>query len=478
MTIKVLIIDDGDDITGYCKQFISDGFEYSHIRNGANLKKILKDEWDLILLDKNFSKCEASELLGPMEDAENEGLRILKKIKEINSSLPVIMVTACADYNSAALALRMRAYDYVEWDAMQKDFLFLKLKMLRALDWVKKSKNDLIEKYNMWGIIGKSEPMIKLFQEIESVLDTDSNILLTGDTGVGKDLVARTIHFHSKRKENPFIPVNCPAIPKNLLEAELFGVKKRAVTEVDQRDGKFLLANLGTIFLNEIGELPLDMQVKLLKTAEEKKIEPIGSSEPIDVDVRIISATNRNMEDLKEKGLFREDLYYRLTGRKIEVPSLRDRKDDLPLLIDYIIKEKSHELKKEIVGITQEAKGYLEKRDWVGNVRELENTIQRAIEKADRLVTLSDLVEEEVSVGKVTSGKGIPCSKETPIEECPIFGESNIDEIQKIAIVSALKAASGYVEPACQRLGISKANMYNKINLYKLSHLVKGYSKK
>lgn len=140
MTIKVLIIDDGDDITGYCKQFIAEGFEYSHIRNGMNIKKDLRNNWDIILLDKNFSKCASSDLLGPIEDMENEGLRILKRIKEINSSLPIIMVTACADYDSAAMALRMGAFDYVEWDAMQKDFLFLKLKMLRALDWVKKSK--------------------------------------------------------------------------------------------------------------------------------------------------------------------------------------------------------------------------------------------------------------------------------------------------------------------------------------------------
>lgn len=337
---KVLIIDDGIDITNYCQQFISEGmnhigraegFEYTHITNGINLKNDLRKNYDLILLDKNFAKCSAQELLGPKEDVENEGLRILKRIKEIGSKIPVIMVTSHADYDSAALALRMGAFDYVEWDAMQKDFLFLKTKMLRALDWAKKSKDDLIKKYNDWGLVGKSDPMVKLFQNIDNVVNSDSNVFLSGPTGVGKDLVAKIIHNHGKREDKPFVSVNCPAISKYLLESELFGHEKGAFTDATKKyEGRFKSADKGTIFLNEIGDLPLELQVKLLKVIEEKKIEPVGSSVSLGVDVRIISATNQNIEDLIPKGLFREDLYYRLNVLKIEIPPLKEKKRGYP----------------------------------------------------------------------------------------------------------------------------------------------------
>lgn len=473
---KVLIIDDGDDITGYCKQFICEGFEYVHIRNGINLKKDLKKDYDLVLLDKNFSKCSSDELLGPKEDVENEGLRILKRIKETDSKVPVVMVTAHADYDSAAMALRMGAFDYVEWDAMQKDFLFLKTKMLRALDWVKKSKDELIKKYNDWGLIGKSEPMIRLFQSIDNVLNSDSNVFLLGPTGVGKDLVAKIIHYYGKRKDKPFVSVPCPDISKNLFESELFGHEKGAFTDATKKyEGRFQLAHQGTIFLNEIGDLPLELQVKLLKVIEQKKIEPVGSSIPIDIDVRIISATNRDIEDLIARGLFREDLYYRLKVLKIEIPTLKQRKEDIPLLIDFFIKKESEKKQKEIVGITNETRKYLEQKEWSGNVRELEKVLESAVEKADRLITLADLVEEKTLTPTKKTDSKLPCSKEEPTDECPIFGELNIDQIEKIAIISALRASGGYVEAACEKLGISKANMYNKINLYRLKDLVRGH---
>lgn len=474
--LKVLIIDDGIDITNYCGQFISEAFEYTHIKNGINLKHDLKKDYDLILLDKNFAKCSAEELLGPQEDVENEGLRILRRIKEIGSKVPVIMVTAHADYDSAAMALRLGAFDYVEWDAMQKDFLFLKTKMLRALDWALKSKDDLIKKYNDWGLIGKSDPMVRLFQNIDNVLNSDSNVFLSGPTGVGKDLVAKIIHYHGKRKDKPFVSVNCPAISKYLLESELFGHEKGAFTDATKKyEGRFKSADKGTIFLNEIGDLPLELQVKLLKVIEEKKIEPVGSSVSMDVDVRIISATNQNIEDLIPKGLFREDLYYRLNVLKIEIPSLKERKEDLSPLIDFFIKKKSENKQKEIVGITYEARKYLEQKEWSGNVRQLENLLESAFEKADRVITLSDLIQEKTLSPAPKSDSKIPCSKETPKDDCPIFGELNIDQIEKIAIISALKSCGGCVEPACEKLGISKANMYNKINLYKLKDFVKGY---
>ena len=475
--IKVLIIDDGIDITNYCHQFISNGFEYDHIKSGVNLsKKLEKKNYNLILLDKSFTKIEKSELLGPVKDADNEGLRILTAIKKLDNNIPVIMVTAHADYDSMSSALHLGAFDYVEWDALQKDYLFLKLKMERAVEWEKSARKELVEKYNQWGLIGKSRVMVKLFQLVETALNSDSTLLLQGETGTGKDLVAKIIHLHGERSENPFVSVNCAAIPSSLLEVELFGHEKGVYTDAkERRSGKFELANGGTIFLNEIGELSKNLQAKLLKVIEEKKVDLLGASEPVDVDVRIISATNRNMEETVQKGEFRSDLYYRLKVLEIKLPSLRERMEDLPLLVNHFITQKSELAGKEIAGITREALSYLNQKEWEGNIREMENLIESAVKRADRLITLKDLLESKTATEKISFSPLGHCSKEHPAEDCPVFKDADMNHIEKVAIMNALKSNHGLVEPASKVLGISKATMYNKINQYGLNHLVRGY---
>ncbi len=475
--IKVLIIDDGIDITNYCHQFISNGFEYDHIKSGVSLSTELKKKvYNLILLDKSFTKIGKSELLGPVEDADNEGLRILSAIKKLDNNIPVIMVTAHADYDSMSSALHLGAFDYVEWDALQKDYLFLKLKMQRAVEWERNTRRELVEKYNQWGLIGKSQPMIKLFLQMETALNSDSTLLLQGDTGTGKDLVAKIIHLHSRRSVNPFVSVNCAAIPSTLLEVELFGHEKGVYTDAkERRAGKFEIANTGTIFLNEIGELTKNLQAKLLKVIEEKKVDPLGASKPIDVDVRIISATNRDIEATIEKGDFRSDLYYRLKVLEIKLPPLKERMEDLPLLIDYFIQEKSELAGKEIAGITREALDYLNKKEWEGNIREMENLIESAVKKADRLIILKDLLETRIATEKSSFSPYEICAKESPAEDCPVFKDADMNQIEKVAIINALKSNQGMVEPASKALGISKATMYNKTNQYRLTHLIKGY---
>lgn len=480
LMIKVLIIDDGDDITNYCHQFISNGFEYDHIRSGTNLKRELKrKDYNLILLDKSFTKNDKSELLGPVQDAENEGLKILQAIKKLDQNIPVIMVTACADYESMAKALHLGAFDYVEWDALQKDYLFLKLKMQRAIQWEKSTRNELIEKYNEWGLIGKSESVVKLFAQVETALNSDSTLLLQGETGSGKDLVAKIIHFNSRRATGPLVSVNCAAIPSTLLEVELFGHEKGVYTDAkEKRAGKFEIANGGTIFLNEIGELPQNLQAKLLKVIEEKKVDPIGASKPVDVDVRIISATNRDIEQMLQKGEFRSDLYYRLKVIEIKLPPLKERMDDLPLLADYFIRQKSEVADKEIAGITREALGYLNHKEWEGNIREIENLIESAVKRADRLITLKDLLESKIPTEKTSFFPHETCAKDSPAEDCPVFKSADMNQIEKVAIINALKSNQGLVEPASKTLGISKATMYNKISQYGLSYMVKGYAER
>jgi len=478
--IKVLIIDDGIDIANYCHQFISDGFEYDHIKSGVNVARDLKaKDYSLILLDKSFTKIDKSELLGPVQDADNEGLRILTAIKKLDQNIPVIMVTAHADYDSMSSALHLGAFDYVEWDALRKDYLFLKLKMQRAIHWVKSSRSELIKRYNHWGLIGKSESVVRLFQQVETALNSDSTLLLQGETGSGKDLVAKIIHFHSRRSSEPFVSVNCAAIPPTLLEVELFGHEKGVYTDAkERRAGEFEIANGGTIFLNEIGELPKNLQPKLLKVIEEKKVDVIGAPKPIDVDVRIISATNRDIEEVIQKGGFRSDLYYRLKVLEIKLPPLKERREDLPLLVDYFIRKKSEQENKEVAGITREALDYLRQKKWEGNVRELENSIEFAVKNADRLVTLKDLLESQVSTEKPSFSSHGSCSKESPHEDCPVFKDADMNQIEKVAIINALKCNQGLVDPASKALGISKATMYNKINQYGLSDLVKGYAER
>lgn len=478
--IKVLIIDDGVDITNYCHQFISDGFEYDHIKNGRNLSSDLKkNNYNLILLDKSFAKVESSELLGPVEDVDNEGLRILAAIKKLDQNISIIMVTAQADYDSMSSALHMGAFDYVEWDALQKDSLFLKLKMERAILWKKSERDELIEKYNSWGLIGKSEPMVKLFQQVEAALDSNSTALLRGDTGTGKDLVAKIIYNHGPKASGPLVVVDLPNISPTVMESELFGHEKGAFTDAKEKKiGRFALADRGTIFLDEIGDLQENLQVKLLRVVEDKKINPVGGTKSMDVDVRIISATNRDIERMMREGSFRSDLYYRLKVLEIRLPSLAERMEDIPLLVDHFIAQKAENTGKEIAGITHEAMRYLCGKEWEGNVRQLANLIESAVKRADRLITLSDLLEPKDKSGIGDESVLGKCRKEEPDKDCPVFRNADINQIEKVAIINALKSNGGLVEPASKALGLSKSTIYNKINEHNLAHLVKGYGER
>jgi DNA-binding NtrC family response regulator len=477
--LRVLIIDDGVDITNYSHQFISDGFEYVHVKNGKSLSRELKKNYNLILLDKSFTKIDRSELLGPADDADNEGLRILSAIKKLNQNIPVIMVTAHADYDSMSSALHMGAFDYVEWDALQKDSLFLKLKMERAIQWQKTARNELVEKYNSFGFIGRSEPVVRLFQQLETALNSDSTVLLRGDTGTGKDLVARIIHEQGSRSKGPFVVVNLPAIQPNVMESELFGHEKGAFTDArEKKTGKFALADGGTIFLDEIGDLQENLQAKLLRVVEEKKVDPVGASRPIDVDVRIISATNRNIENMIVKGSFRQDLYYRLKVLETRLPSLAERAEDLPLLVDHFLSVGTEAMSKEVAGITREAMSYLLGKEWRGNVRELENTMETAVKKADRLITLRDLLSATLVSPETSGFSARACTREEPAQDCPVFSDADMSQIEKVAIVNALRSNGGLVEPASRALGLSKSTIYNKIGEYGLAHLVRGYAER
>ncbi len=311
------------------------------------------------------------------------GIDLLKEIKKIDSEAVVIMMTAFGTIESAVDALKAGAYDYLP-KPFQIDLVLTLVK--KALEYYRLKHENLIlqksvqEKYRYENIVGNSPPMQKVFELIEKVSDSDSTILLQGESGTGKEVIAKTIHFNSPRRDKPLIPINCGAIPEALLESELFGHEKGAFTgAISSRLGRFELAHGGTLFLDEISEMPLSLQVKLLRVLQEREFERVGGTKSIHVDVRIIAATNQDLEEAVAEKKFRKDLFYRLNVIPINVPALREHKEDIPLLIDHFLSKFNTRKGRTIKGITPEALKILMAYSWPGNIRELENLMERII---------------------------------------------------------------------------------------------------
>lgn len=333
------------------------------------LDLISKRSIDLVLLDIRLP--------------EINGMDLLKQIKDINKSIPVIMLTAVKTADSAVAAMKLGAYDYIVKPFDIKELMMLMEKALEKRNLEQENiylRTELEKTGGFEKIIGKSEKMKKIFDVIKSVAKGDSTILITGESGTGKELVARAIHNQSIRANKLFVPVNCAAIPENLLESELFGYEKGAFTGAYERHlGKFEIANSGTIFLDEISTMPLPMQAKLLRVLQERAIDRVGGTHPIEIDVRVISATNIDLKFEVDNKRFRSDLYYRLNVIPINVPPLRERREDVVLLINYFLDKYTKEFGKKIAGISKDAMEALKSYPWPGNVRELENLIERLV---------------------------------------------------------------------------------------------------
>ncbi len=326
------------------------------------------------------------------------------------------------------------------------------VEVFRDLTLMKSLKKELEERYSFGNLVGKSEKMQKIYDLLEVVSDTDSNVLIVGETGTGKKLVARALHYNSSRREYPFVTISCAAIPENLLESELFGHEKGAFTgAVERKLGKFEVANGGTIFLDEIEELPKPLQAKVLRVIEDKEFERVGGTETIKVDVRIVAATNRNLKELVEEGKFREDLYYRLKVVTIVLPPLRERREDIPLLVEHFIKHFNRKMERNIKGLSRSAMDIILDYDWPGNVRELENAIEHAfIHCRGEIIQPAHLPEEIVESKKVLG------------EEKKI---RNIKEIEKGIIQTALKEGKRRKEIA-EILGVSRSTLWRKMKKY------------
>ncbi len=403
----------------------------------------------------------------------SNGIEVLEAVNLEQPNTPVVMMTAYASAETAVEAMKKGAYDYISKPFQIED---LKLIIKNAVEKKKLSdenkylKSALKEKYEFTNIIGKSPALIKVFDYIEKVSDSNATVLITGESGTGKELVAKAIHFNGSRKNYPFISVNCGAVPENLLESELFGYEKGAFTGADTvKSGLMEAANRGTFFLDEIVETPLNVQVKLLRVLQEKEMTPLGGTKPRKLDIRIITACNRDLEEAVKDKTFREDLFYRLNVISIRLPPLRERKEDIPLLIEFFI-DKYNRLHKRNIPISKidpDALKILEKFSWPGNVRQLENVIERAIvlEQGDTIKVSS--LPEEIETGYQKDLNFIP-----NIDNQPVDLEKTLDQIERKLIVGALNKSDGIINRAAKMLNLSFRSMRYRVQ----KHNIRGKS--
>lgn len=429
------------------------------------LRQLLQDSgYDVFSADgaetalEIFIANDISVTLTDIKMAGQDGLQLLDQIKSIDESAVVIIMTAYSSVDSAIAALRKGAYDYVTKPFVNDDLLktienaatqrqlFHENRLLRR---------ELRKQYNFEEIVGKSDKLQQVFDLVNKVADTNANVLISGESGTGKELIARSIHFNSGRAEKQFLAVNCGALPESLLESELFGHTKGSFTgAVADKKGLFRSASGGTLFLDEVGEMPPSLQVKLLRALQEHEVTPVGSSSPQRFDARIIAATNRDLETEVADGRFRDDLFYRLNVIEIAVPPLRDRREDIPLLVKHFIAKASRSQRSSEKSMGSEALAAIGTYDWPGNVRELENAIERAV------ILSSDAIELEHLPPKVQLTAGSYKTRDND------GFRPTLEEMERRYILEILKAVSEDKTEAANILGIDLSTLYRKLKRY------------
>ncbi len=440
---NILVVDDEKDICMALKILLTkEGYNVKEAYNGEQAVELIRQEnFDIVMTDIKMDKM--------------DGFGVLQESQKISPETSVIMMTAFASVGSAVEAMRAGATDYITKPFINDEIRLTIKRILKNRDLQMENqilRQELSQRTAAFtNIIGSSEPMQRVFTVMEKIIPNKSNILITGESGTGKGLVAQAIHEAGPRKDKPFIAINCGAIPENLLESELFGHKKGAFTSaVEDKKGLITMANGGTLFLDEIGELPSALQVKLLHVIQTKELTPVGDTRVITVDVRIISATNADLLQRVKEGRFREDLYYRLNVIEIRMPALRERKDDIPVLIKHYMDIFAKEAGKSIKDIDYETMQVMLAYEWPGNIRELRNTIERAIVLADGdLITIHDLPDKF----RTLDVEGILTSSL----------RQALDTFERDYIRRSLAENKGNKESAASKLGIDLATLYRKL---------------
>lgn len=448
--MKILIADDEKNMRWILeKNLKSEGFAVVSAEDGEEAFNLFLDEIpDMVILDYRMPKL--------------DGMEVLKRIKKINISTPVIMITAHGSTDAAVEAMKIGAVDYI---SKPFDINELKMTIFKALNIDKLNKEieylrDLsTEKFDN-KIVGQSKKMQEIFTMIDKIADTNATVLVMGESGTGKEGIVASIHNKSSRKDMPYIRVNCGAIPENLIESELFGHEKGAFTGANSRKfGRFDRAQGGTLFLDEIGELSLSLQVKILRVLQEKEFERVGGTEVIKSDVRIIAATNRNLEEMVEKGEFREDLLYRLKVIPIWLPPLRERKEDIDLLVEHFIGKYCKETNKEKMIIEKDALDLLKAYDYPGNIRELENLIERMVILCADGIIRASMLPKEIVKGAFLNKKDLFILPEEGI---------NFEEVEISLVRQALERSNGNQTHAAKLLGMSRHALIYRMDKFHL----------
>jgi len=455
---QVLIVDDEPNLRKILSaQLTRDGYDVMIAEDGAQgLAMLRENHIDMVITDLKMPKV--------------DGMTLLKEALREDPELPVVMITAHGTVDTAVEALKSGAFDYLTkpFDKDEVRQIVAKALKTKELSGAEASHASTASTAR-FGIIGSSPGITELYNVLERVADTPTTVLITGESGTGKELVARALHDHSSRKDKPFIKVNCAAIPKELIESELFGYERGAFTgAVGSKPGRFELANGGTLFLDEIGEIPVEMQVKLLRALQESEFERVGGIKTMRVDVRLVAATNRDLKKLIANGSFREDLFYRLNVVPMRLPALRERASDIPILVEHFLTKFNDRLKKHVNGVEPDAMDVLCNYSWPGNIRELENVVERAVLFCD-----TSKVRSEDLPPEVRGGPAVPISSPPPDAnlEAALAGEGGLKEHVKVAmsklerelVSRALGQTNGNVTHAARLLKISRKGLQLKM---------------
>lgn len=450
---KILIVDDDMAMGEMCKELLkSKGYTSDAVIHGKDaIEKVSMNGMYTIVL---------TDLVMP----DMDGIEVLKKVKQHNPNIDVIVMTSYGTVTNAVEAMKLGASDYITKPFKRDELIIVieKILQLQHLEGeVDRLRSELGEKYTFGNIIGESPKIKKIYEIISNVSNTEANILIQGETGTGKELVARAIHYNSTRKDYPFVKVDCAALAETLLESELFGHEKGAFTGATKdRIGRFRTADRGTVFLDEIGNISLSVQAKLLRVLQDSEFEAVGSDESIKVNVRIIAATNADLEERVEKGLFRRDLFYRLNVIRILLPPLRERMGDIPMLVAHFLSIHNKKNRKKVEGLSREALTKLMSYNWPGNIRELENVVERAVIlcKGNMIEPVDvPLYQEKIGALQDLSGKSL---------------QVLMDQVERQIIINTLELTSADKETAAKILQISRASFYNKLNKHKITELL------
>lgn len=445
---RILIVDDEEimreSLTDWLKE---DGYEVVAVEDGFKaLDAVRQGKWNVMLLDLKMPQM--------------DGLEVLRRVKSLGLDLPIIIVTAYATVDTAVAAIKEGAYDYIVKPFHPDELGLIIKKIIEHQNLVNENmilRKELTHRYQFADIIGKSPKMQAVFDLIKTVAPTKSTVLIEGESGTGKELVARAIHESSLRPEGQFIALACGALPQTLLEAELFGYEKGAFTgAVSQKKGKIEIADSGTLFLDEIGDIDSKTQVDLLRFLQDRKFRRLGGNDEIKVDVRIIAATNKNLKKMVSEGSFRDDLYYRMNVFTIKLPPLRERKEDIPLLVNHFIAKYRAETEKNIEKMSESALQMLLDYSWPGNVRELENAIEHAM---------------VITQGSVIEPKALPAFtyQDKTSERITSDLTKSLDQIEKEYIINTLNKTKWNISKTAEILGINRVTLYRKLKEYNIS---------